>query len=654
MTISLSALRMDEPEFAGADETRNHSEFELEEESRPALEASFVSEAIFSSGESTESDSELDPESDSKSDSEDDDYEPGRQQTKSRTSLHAQHHIVLDLTKTSNAAGSKIAQVFIPDVAASRKTVANGRKNTRQVAVEVIKEEVAKFDCLFLHIDGKKMKDIGLKHFNNILYERIAIMITAPHYEQILSFPILQKATAQVQVEHIAKVLNTWNISSKIVGICYDTAATNTGWRNGIGVQFDRLIGRTLVKFSCRHHSHERVINDVYLAFFKSSPAPEVEGSKVFQTACATLKIDQLRPSPGTDDEELAFSSRFLLLANSKGPVLNRLLDGDFARQDYKEMIELSLWFLGEFKGDMSYKLKPGTAVSEARWMGKIIYRLKKFLLRDVLPLKELELEKTRQFLLFAMEFYVVKFIESPLSIEAARNDIEWLKELHQAIDISDYDKDADQPLQKPGRKKKDDDESSSNVVEAIQPARTPGRKKKEVLFEIQLEDQLSNLPNRSQLAKIAIDKLMYHLWFLHDKAMGFAFFDETISEDERNLMAAKINIEDSPKFGWGTNKLELKYKDIASIRPSHFISKNTKEFFTDLKLSLSFLSQPASSWPTLQSYIDGKNYVRNVLVVNDAAERAVRLVQDYKSSRFYDETDFQNMLCTVFRARKE
>lgn len=49
-------------------------------------------------------------------------------------------------------------------------------------------------------------------------------------------------------------------------------------------------------------------------------------------------------------------------------------------RDDYRELLQLCLAFLGE---DLLKAFSPTGAVSHARWMGKAIYSLKIFLFRN-------------------------------------------------------------------------------------------------------------------------------------------------------------------------------------------------------------------------------------------------------------------------------
>ena len=58
-------------------------------------------------------------------------------------------------------------------------------------------------------------------------------------------------------------------------------------------------------------------------------------------------------------------------------------------------------------------------------------------------------------------------------------------------------------------------------------------------------------------------------------------------------------------------------------------------------------LIQPASAWKTDPGYIETSEKVHSLLVVNDAAERGVKLCHDFRG-RAEKEGRFQNILQTV------
>jgi len=62
-------------------------------------------------------------------------------------------------------------------------------------------------------------------------------------------------------------LLTEWGISDKIVAVCFETTASNSGRFNGLLVLLEHLLERSLFYLPCRHH-----ICELYLrAAFESS-----------------------------------------------------------------------------------------------------------------------------------------------------------------------------------------------------------------------------------------------------------------------------------------------------------------------------------------------------------------------------------------------
>ena len=77
------------------------------------------------------------------------------------------------------------------------------------------------------------------------------------------------------------------------------------------------------------------------------------------------------------------------------------------------------------------------------------------------------------------------------------------------------------------------------------------------------------------------------------------------------------------------------------------YIGEDSPGFFYILKLDPSFLYEPASRWESLDSYKHAKKVVKNLKVVNDAAERGVQSAKDLKDDAKL-ELRYQNLLQVV------
>ena len=74
--------------------------------------------------------------------------------------------------------------------------------------------------------------------------------------------------------------------------------------------------------------------------------------------------------------------------------------------------------------------------------------------------------------------------------------------------------------------------------------------------------------------------------------------------------------------------------------------------FFFILKLELSFLQQPIDTWKKNPAIVNAKLVIDHIKVVNDAAERGVKLAQDFQGAA-RKEKRYQNVLQVVENPRK-
>jgi hypothetical protein len=111
------------------------------------------------------------------------------------------------------------------------------------------------------------------------------------------------------------------------------------------------------------------------------------------------------------------------LIEEAKIALLSALKSG-FARDDYQEMIELSLIILNCHPDVENYVFKIPGANHRARWMAKVIYCLKMYLFRKEFEMTaELEINFQELSLFFAL-IYAKNWISSPIAADAAINDL--------------------------------------------------------------------------------------------------------------------------------------------------------------------------------------------------------------------------------------
>ena len=86
----------------------------------------------------------------------------------------------------------------------------------------------------------------------------------------------------------------------------------------------------------------------------------------------------------------------------------------------------------------------------------------------------------------------------------------------------------------------------------------------------------------------------------------------------------------------------------IPEMKLEDFVTQKSLNFFKILELDESFLLKDISLWETDPSYISSKKICKMLIVVNDAAERGVSLIQEYNSRHTKNEEVLQSLLQVV------
>lgn len=85
----------------------------------------------------------------------------------------------------------------------------------------------------------------------------------------------------------------------------------------------------------------------------------------------------------------------------------------------------------------------------------------------------------------------------------------------------------------------------------------------------------------------------------------------------------------------------------------SHFVTPRTMKFFHRLGIDIDFLKADPSEWNERTDYKAGILVCQQITVVNDAAERAVKLITDFNRSLTYDEEGKQYLIQVVEHYRQ-
>lgn len=285
-------------------------------------------------------------------------------------------------------------------------------------------------DTVTIHWDGKLLPALDSRKCKE---ERLPIVITYDDKERLIAVPKLENSTGSEQAQAVWDAIVDWNLEDKVQILCCDTTASNTGRINGACVLLEQKIGREMLIFACRHHVYELVLKSVFEA--KISQVTTSPGIPLFKKFRENWKnIDSEKIESCTDKLSCINSSEIHQLLEFYRTQLTK----DIARDDYRELIELSIIFLGG-DAEKKYKIRPPGAMHQARWMARAIYSLKITLLRSQFRISNKDKASLLDVCLFIATSYVKPWLQCILAVKAPYQDLCFLKAMkaYETIDKS-------------------------------------------------------------------------------------------------------------------------------------------------------------------------------------------------------------------------
>lgn len=413
----------------------------------------------------------------------------------------------------------------------------------------------------------------------------------------MIAIPIIEDGTGAVVAQSVYDYLVKMNMLNSLEMICFDTTAANTGRHSGAGTLLERKLGRSLLWLPCRHHIAEILLRAVFEINFGKSSGPEVAIFERFAREWSTLNskgystcMQDERVLSVISVEERETSKQFCLEYLTKVHI----------RHDYRELLQLAFIFLGGSIPNFTFRA-PG-ATSHARFMSKAIYCLKMYMFHAHFKISASQLNGIRNICIFLVSLYIPYWFRTANAVEAPNRDMQLIKGI-----IGYFDK---------------------------------------------------------KMSTVLLEKIRNHLWYLSEEAVALAFFDPhvdseikekmilalQIESDEDNYIGDDVDIFPSKKVCASVDELQLfTSKDLSS-----FVTTKTKFFFSRLEISMDFLRFHPSNWPKSEAFCKGEQIVKCITVVNDAAERKVKLITDFNRCLTHNEDDKQYLLHIVESYRND
>lgn len=262
-------------------------------------------------------------------------------------------------------------------------------------------------------------------------------------------------------------------------------------------------------------------------------------------------------------------------------------------REDYRELLELLVCFLGGTPPRGIFFRVPG-AFHHARWMAKAIYCIKMFLFREEFDLGAEECG-IRDICIFLAHLYVRAWTFAPNAAEAPCQDLKFIQDLHTYAKIDE------------------------------------------------------------NISRVALNKMCNHLWYLVPETAAMSFFNSKLSVDTRRKMLYALKYNETSEEP--VKRYTILLGDIGNYMDQEiekFISKGSQNFFERFALPTDFLEKDPTMWEADVSFKKCTEVVKGLKVVNDVAERGVKLMQDYNQILTKNEDEKQFILQIVADYRRK
>lgn len=369
----------------------------------------------------------------------------------------------------------------------------------------------------------------------------------------------------------------------------------------GVINQIPALLNKKMLALACRHHVAEVVLKHVFEIHGDVSKSNNLDCFKEFQNNF-NAKLNSIK----TFKTILKFPKLKRISAPWKNSVVSfcRLqLSNQHPRDDYRELLELVMMFLGEVPPG-GIRFRKAGAISRARWMARAIYVLKMWMTSDEVGGIGTDTLKHYEILaMFISQCYIKYWFRLPDPVIAPRVDLEFYADL-------------------------------------------------KLFFE-------------KQYSAVAEKAFFNHLWYFSETNIALSFFDEEIVVEEKRKMVTALTKPRNQGNESSNNRkrarLDTAYrpsskpkalKKSASI--SNFITDGSRDFFAIMDIDTNFLQTDPALWPGSTLYEQSKQKVRALQVVNDVAERAVKLVTDFNGRLTRDPAQEQFLLQIVEYHRNE
>lgn len=160
------------------------------------------------------------------------------------------------------------------------------------------------------------------------------------------------------------------------------------------------------------------------------------------------------------------------------------------------------------------------------------------------------------------------------------------------------------------------------------------------------------------ELSIVTAKKFSNHLWYLAPENVALSLFDDNVPfRIKENMAKAIFEAEDGFENCNLSKKYilhENEYVSFKNLEFSSFLTTASKNLFKRFSINTEYLCKDPSTWKNDINYQNGLAKLKKLSVVNDVAERGVKLIQEYNNILTMDESERQFILQIAAEDRKK
>lgn len=150
------------------------------------------------------------------------------------------------------------------------------------------------------------------------------------------------------------------------------------------------------------------------------------------------------------------------------------------------------------------------------------------------------------------------------------------------------------------------------------------------------------------QISNLAMNKFTDHLWYLGSELVVLSLFSDKVSDSIKQRMFTKMKRLDDGQWN-ERNWCLLDADGIMRKELDDLVDASSMSVLKSMQIDIQFMfDNHTNTWNQLESYQKSKKIVDSFHVVNDCAERTLKLMTDFNESLTSDEAEMQRVIQVV------